>query len=633
MFADMVGYTALMQDNEAEAKLKRDKFRTTLEKSITGLNGKILQYYGDGALCTFSSAIEAVSSAVESQLIFLQDPTVDVRIGIHTGDIVFDGEGIFGDGVNVASRIESIAIPGSIMISEKLFDDIKNHQEFLTRSMGLFEFKNVKNAIEVFAIANEGIVIPKRSELKGKTKERIKSIAVIPFINMSNDTDNEYFSDGITDELINTLTRVNGLQVTSRSSSFAFKGKNEDIREIGKKLNVNSVLEGSVRKAGDKVRVNAQLVNASDGYHLWSNSYNRNLEDIFELQDEIALKIANSLREKFGVQGKEDQSITRPTENVEAYNDYLLALFYQNKWTQTHVAMAIKMYHQVIIKDPGFALPYAGLAQCHSFLGSTGYRIPAEAFHEAEAMAQKSLQIDPNNVEAYLARAGAQFFFYWNWNKATGLLDSALEINSNSPEAHLFYSMYHIIMGDYDQARRSIDNALVIDPLSTHILRTKADIFYFEDEYEAACNLYQKILEFDPNYKAAEEFMGWAKLMMGQYDEAFKIFRKLENTTYAIKPEAQLGYAYALAGNTALAEEYLSKVETRSQTEKDKSYNYDLATLHTGMGNIDKAFQYLTACVDERLGQMIFFAQSPIWRPLKNDARYQQIIEKIGLDA
>ena len=293
MFSDMSGYTALMQQNEQLAKDKRRRLKEVLETSVSVYNGKILQYYGDGALSIFNSAIDGVNCAVEIQQTLQQEPKVDLRIGIHTGDISIEDETIYGDGVNLASRIESLAVPGSIFISEKVFDEIRNQENLTAREMGYFELKNVIKPVRIFAIDNKGLVVPTRDALKGKTKQPANRLAVLPFVNMSADPENEYFSDGITEELLNAFTKVDGLQVTSRTSAFAFKGKNTDIREIGIQLNVDRILEGSVRKAGNRVRITAQLINAADGYHIWSENYDRNLTDIFEVQDEISSIIAN----------------------------------------------------------------------------------------------------------------------------------------------------------------------------------------------------------------------------------------------------------------------------------------------------------------------------------------------------
>ncbi|MCW8813874.1 MAG: adenylate/guanylate cyclase domain-containing protein, partial [Ignavibacteriaceae bacterium] len=281
MFTDMVGYTAMMQENERQAKILRDKHREVLERLILDHRGQILQYYGDGTLAIFGSAIEAALCGSKIQQELQKEPKVPLRIGIHAGDIVYDDEGIYGDGVNIASRLENICVPGSVLISDKINDELKNQKEISSVYIGRYELKNVKHPVKIFAIDEFGIVVPTPSQIEGKVSTSNNSIAVLPFINLSTEKDNEYFSDGITEELLNALAKVEGLSVTSRTSSFAFKGKNTDIREIGKKLGVKTVLEGSVRKYGDRVRVTAQLIDSENGYHKWSENYDKKLEDIF----------------------------------------------------------------------------------------------------------------------------------------------------------------------------------------------------------------------------------------------------------------------------------------------------------------------------------------------------------------
>ncbi|HEY8968830.1 MAG TPA: adenylate/guanylate cyclase domain-containing protein, partial [Puia sp.] len=288
LFADITGYTAIMQENEQLARLKRKRFKDILTGAVQTFEGKILQNYGDGSLVIFNSARQAVCCGINMQTLLQEEPRVDVRIGIHLGDVSVEEESIYGDGVNIASRIESAAIPGSILISGKVYEEIKNQHDITTLELGFFEFKNVKEAISVFAVTNDGIVVPSRAALKGKTKTPVNRVAVLPFVNMSADPDNEYFSDGITEEILNTLTKIDNIQVTSRTSVFAFKGKSIDVRDIGAQLNVDKILEGSVRKSGNRLRITAQLINAADGYHIWSENYDRNLTDIFEIQDEIS---------------------------------------------------------------------------------------------------------------------------------------------------------------------------------------------------------------------------------------------------------------------------------------------------------------------------------------------------------
>ncbi len=321
MFADMTGYTALMQEDEKNATILRERQRYILDTVIPAHNGKILQYFGDGTLSIFDSAFNAVLSGIEIQNELQKDPKVLLRIGIHSGEIVYNHEGVYGDCVNLASRIEGLSAPGAVLISDKVYDEIKNQKDIKSIHLGKFSLKNVKRRVDVYAIANEGLAIPTPAQTGVKAGSE-KSIAVLPFVNMSADPENEYFSDGISEEILNSLTRVEGLQVTARSSSFFFKGKNEDIRQIGSKLGVSNVLTGSVRKAGKRIRTSVQLVSAADGYHIWSEVYDSDIEDIFQVQDEISLKILNRLKENFEIKSKEP-IVKAPTENPDAYNLYL----------------------------------------------------------------------------------------------------------------------------------------------------------------------------------------------------------------------------------------------------------------------------------------------------------------------
>jgi len=632
MFTDMVGFTALMQEDEIKAKSNRDRHRQVLTQAIPSHDGKIIQYYGDGTLSIFGSALDAANCAVAIQEEMLKEPQIPVRIGIHTGDIVHDEEGIFGDGVNVASRIESLAIPGSVIISDKVFDEIKNHKSIKTFALGAFELKNVRRSIDVFAISNGQLVVPRREQMQGKVKERIRSVAVIPFVNMSTDTENEYFSDGITEELINALTKVDGLQVTSRTSSFSFKGQNVDIREIAKKLDVQSVLEGSVRKAGKKVRVTAQLINASDGYHIWSETYDRALEDIFEVQDEISRKIANKLRKKLTTDEKKEQIVTASTENLTAYNYYLRGLYESNKWTPPDALEAVKYYKKAIEEEPEFSLPYGKLAADYAFLGITGFMNVAEAKQKVLDYGVKALHLNTEDIEALLALATVKFFIDWDWESALENVIRAKEINPDAPNARIMHALYHVIYSQYDLGINEMQEALRIDPLSTTTNRTMADFYYFMGEYDAAIALYDKILSFDPGFKAAKEFKAWTLLMKGEYDKAIDLFKSMgKETVHAIKQDTQLGYAYALKGEKEIALKFLEDLKKKAQSETDVSLSIDFATLYTGLGDIDNAFEYLERCIEERIGAMIFLQQSPVWNPLREDSRFKQLTDRMGL--
>ena len=365
MFTDIVGYTALMGRDEQMAFKLLDTNRQIHKQAIEQYNGKLVKELGDGVMASFNTVSDAVNAAIKIQKACTGSKELSLRIGIHEGEIIYENNDIYGDAVNIASRIQTLGIPGSILFSNKVNDEIKNKSEFQTISLGNFEFKNVNEPIEVFALANDGFPVPKRSMMEGKLKKKNllkrnvvlalsfimivlaaffiyknffaknnnvqvidKSIAVLPFVDMSAGKDQEYFSDGLSEELLNLLSKIPELKVIGRTSSFSFKGKNEDLRIIGEKLGVANILEGSVQKEGNKIRVTAQLIKTADGSHLWSDRYDRDLEGIFKLQDEIANAVVKELKLKLLT--KPDAIPSSPS-NTEVYNLMLQGNYFLEK--------------------------------------------------------------------------------------------------------------------------------------------------------------------------------------------------------------------------------------------------------------------------------------------------------------
>jgi len=632
MFADIVGYTSIMQEDELAAKELRDAHRHDLHKLLESHNGKVVQYYGDGTLSIFGSSIDAVNCGVEIQRKSQKDPVVPLRLGIHAGDIIVDNEGAYGDGVNVASRIESMGKAGAVLISDKVYDDIKNQPTLKCRSLGQHSFKNVKRPIEVFAMAADGIVIPSRGELSGKVEEKVRSLAVLPFVNLSADKENEYFSDGITEELINALSKIDGLQVTSRISSFALKGKNPDLKEIRELLDVNSVLQGSVRKAGDKVRISAELVSTLDGLSTWSARYDRELKDIFEVQDEISTSIATQLRKRLSSEEQKKNVVKASTDNVNAYSNYLMGKFHYNKWSVSHVLEAVSFFEKAIDEEPDFAPAYSGLASCYTYFGNSGHLAPMEAADKAEKFASKGLSLDPNLAEAHLALSVVNFFFRWNWGNGRKEAEAALDLNPGLTDGYILMAVRHLVTSEVELAMLELEKAYRIDPLSTGVLRTLGDNHYLSGDYEQAIEYYDKALGIDPDFRPGKEFKGWALLMMGEIDAAIKIFKTLGGgVTFSVKPYTQLGYAYALKGELVEAHKYLKELKGMAKKDNISTYNFDFAILYTALGKSDKAFDYLEKSYKERFGSMILMNLSPIWKPLHGDDRFHSLIQRIGL--
>ena len=628
LFADMTGYTALMQENEHLARNKRKRFKDVLESTVQQHDGKILQYYGDGSLSIFNSAINSINCAISVQQQLQLEPKVELRIGIHTGDVVIEEESIYGDGVNLASRIESLAVPGAVFISGKVYDEIKNHESIKTHELGLFELKNVKEPVNIYAIANRGIVVPSSAELKGKTKQPVNRLAVLPFVNMSADPDNEYFSDGITEELLNALTRVEGLQVTSRTSAFAFKGKHDDIREIGRKLNVDKILEGSVRKAGNRVRITTQLINAADGYHIWSENYDRDLTDIFQVQDEISGIIANRLRENLSIEQKKESLVKAPTRNVEAYTLFLKGMHFSNKLTPADYLKAIEFYEQAIQLEPGYAQAYAMIASAYSYLGTTGQVNPDKAFDIVNRYSEKAMQLDNTIAESHIAKATVHLIYEWNWQAAYEALQKAIRLNPAAAGAYQMMALYYIFTEKIPEAVKVMEQAAEMDPLSPPINHFLAETYFFAERYDDAIRVVDKLLEINPQMRIAIETKGWCIGMKGDWKKAAEYFMEVHRlTNHPLKGLSPLGYAYAKLGQTDKALDIIAKLEQRQKEEPGVVIDGDILGVWWALGNKDKVLYYLEKCLEKRMGPVNFFLMYPPMKGLTDDPRAAKLIE------
>ncbi len=629
MFTDMVGYTRLMQKDEGLAKSLRDRHRTVLKNEISEHEGEIVQYFGDGTLCIFPSSILAVRCALKIQNQLLQDPKVSLRIGLHSGDIVHDDEGIYGDGVNIASRIESLAIPGSVLFSGKIMDDIKNQTDLKLKSLGEFSLKNVDDPIELFALTNSPLAIPKSENMIGKGQKLTKSLAVLPFVNMSNDPENEYFSDGITEEILNAVARIKEIRVTARTSSFAFKGKNVDIREVASKLNVDHLLEGSVRKSGNRVRITAQLISAKDGFHLWSENFDRKLEDIFAVQDEIAQIITEMLSERLLKTTKKAELPKSTTQNLEAYNLYLKGNFHWKKWSPEGVKKSIAFFEQAIALEPDISLPYTGLAAAYIFLGITG-NMKGTAFGKASEAAHKAITLDDQHDGANLVMGMIKFMYEKDNEAARSYFIKALNINPGNSEGHHYYAMYLSNTGNFENALKEIKKAHQLDPLSLIILGSLAEINFFSGYNKKAIELYHQALELDPNFRAAWEGIGWVYAKEKKYDEALEAFRKFQKMTGSkLKGLNGLGYTLGRLGKTEEAQECLRLLEERKQKDENIILDMDFAMVYAGLDDWDKVYDHMKAAIEGNMGGL-FLNVHPMWEEIRQIPRFRELLSEHG---
>jgi len=648
MFTDIEGYTAIMQESEEKAITIRNRHREILQKEHEQFNGRIIQYYGDGTLSTFQSVVEAVQCALSMQQKFQQSPKVPVRMGIHIGDIIFNEEHIFGDGVNVASRIESLGVSGSILISDKANDELHNHPELETVSVGIFQFKNVKRTVEVFALNHADLVKPTRNSLKGKTVEEkdheqeiqkksvqgktipLKSIAVLPFVNMSNDPDQEYFSDGIAEEIINSLTHLKDLNVAGRTSSFQFKGKNVDLHELGEKLSVHTVLVGSVRKQGNWLRITAQLVNVKDGYHLWSEKYDREMNDVFAIQDDIALAITKKL--KLTLLKKDRELMTKSyTQNTEAYELYLKGRFYIAR-RGASVISAIQCFQKAIAMDPGFALAHAGYADANLLIAIYGLLPPKQALAHAKQSAEKALQLDPSLSEPYCTLGYYYTCFEWNWPEAKKNFLKSIELNPRYADGHLRYGWNYLacVEGRFDEAEKHGEIAINLEPLSSLCYANHSFILHCAGKFKEALAHCKKGIELDANSFICLVTDGCTLMALEQYKEAISSF---ESATKLINRHSFTAHSFiwidCITGHAEHARLLMNELKERSKTEFVGNTLSALSAAY--LNDLDESFDYLEKACDDR-DPILIMLKYEQWVPasLKADPRFQKLLERIG---
>lgn len=631
MFADMVGYTKLMQQDESMAKLKRDQQRKIVDEKILNHRGQVMQYYGDGTLSMFSSAIEAVHAAREIQLELQKDPVVPMRIGIHLGDVVYDDEGVYGDAVNLAARVQALGIPGSVMISGKVFEEIKNHPGTRVEAFGEHELKNVFTMTSIYALADEGLQVPDQHHIQEQTGSYQNSIAVLPFANFSGNNEDEYFSDGITEEIINALVKVNNLEVTSRTSVFGYKGDNRDIRQIAKELNVATILEGSVRKAGNRIRVTAQLIKADDGFHLWSENFDAEMKDIFDVQDEISQKIVEKL-EADSYFDKSNKLYEASTDSIVAYNHYLEGLYYWNKRNPESVRKAITLFDKAVNYCTTYTHAYSALANCYTFLGAIGQMTSLEAFSNAEEYANKAVDLNSNRAASYAALGFVHLFSKWNFDVAESNFRKAITLEPDHIDARIGLGYLYRALGEHDRMIHHFKAATKLEPLSLPAKADLAKAYLSNHNHAKSLQIFDEIIDFDPLFRMAYEGKALTYLVINDLDNAWnyasKYFEILNNPDFG---SGFLGYLSALRGDHKNVEDNLVGLKKRAEKNPEQDLSIDFAFIYSGMGDFDSAFHYLNQAVDKKLGAIVFLDTFLPLHSLSKDPRFQLLRDRIGL--
>lgn len=460
------------------------------------------------------------------------------------------------------------------------------------------------------------------------------SIAVLPFRNISSDKENEYFSDGITEELINALTKVNGLRVIARSSAFAFKDRDIDPREVGSQLSVAYMLEGSVRKAGNKVRVSAQLIKTSDCFHLFSEVYDRELKDIFEVQDEISNKIAQKLTDKIGIQSSSLSLVTSSTENIEAYELYLKGRYNLNIGSLEATKTAIQYFEVSLKKDKDFVLPIAGLAACYTFLGGSGLMQIKEAFEKAKEYANKTNLIDENVADTHLALANSSFWCDWDFENTGNSIRKAIQLSPGTSSIHGFNSVFLMAGGKLNEALIEAKLAIQLDPLSQKGKFRLGELYFRSGRFIEAIEIFDEILLENSFYTQASIFKAWCHLFLGDLDLAISIFTAIPiSAGEAITFYGGLAFAYYKQMQHGKVLECLQNFSSEINKGNKHWLNYNYTLIFRALGETEKMYEYLEKCLEEKSTPLIFVNADPVWDEYRSDSKFIKLVEKSFISA
>jgi TolB-like protein/class 3 adenylate cyclase/Flp pilus assembly protein TadD len=470
MATDVVSYSKLMQSNETDALAALTTIREATQNQIKQYRGRIANTAGDSVLAEFGSAVEAVSCAMALQQDLsgrVESGGLQVRIGIHLGDVVDKGGDLFGTAVNVAARLEGIAQPGGIVVSAAVRDAIAGKLAASFTDLGLQALKNIEEPLRVFALSPR-VASPSNAMREPLQPPKKPSIAVLPFDNLSGDRDQEYFADGIVEEIITALSRFRGLFVIAINSSFAYKGRAVDLKEVGRELGVRYILEGSVRKAGNRVRITGQLIDASTGVHLWADRFDGALEDIFDLQDQVTASVVGAIAPKLE-QAEIARTKHKPTENLDAYDYYLRGLSAVYEWTKEGNAEALSNLYKAIELDPKFATAYGLAARCYSQRRAGGWTEdrPWEVV-EAERLARRAAELGKDDALALCTAGIALAFVVGDVENGSALMDRAIVLNPNLAWAWHFSGWSKVLLGEPEAAIERTAHALRLSPNDPH---------------------------------------------------------------------------------------------------------------------------------------------------------------------
>ncbi len=636
MFTDMVGYTALSQKSEANAFQLLEEHRKIVRPFFPKHNGLEIKTIGDAFLVEFASALEAVRCAFEIQQSLNElnsgrpaNEKLFLRIGVHLGDVIHGQSDVYGDAVNIASRIEPLADSGGVCITAQVYDQIRNKFEFPFSSIGKRELKNVSEPTEVFRL-----LLPWQKESGSKTSFDARRLAVLPLSNISPNPKDAYFADGMTEELITVLSQLHGLRVIARTSSEHYTGKEKRVSQIAQELQVGSVMEGSVRMAGERIRVTVQLINAANEEHIWSENYDRKLDDVFAIQTEIAQQVAQSLKLRL-LQGEKDRLNARATENIPAYVNYLKGRGLLHRRNPDELKKAKELFEATLAEDPNYAPGYAGLADAYFLMGDY-FVLPFQiARPKARELASKALQLDPNLAEAH-ATLGVLFTSDYDFTKANEEFRRALGLNPSYASAHQWYAYALGTLGMYQKALEELRLAEEADPLSIAILHGQFQYLASLGRKAEAERILKKMLEVDPDHWMTRDSLGSSYYLEGDYHQAIKVTLAASALPANSGNPALIGglvMIYAAMGDEENAKKWLR--ELTAIPEENTWRNTMIYVAHAALGDVDEFFVFANRAFEEKTLAFIDLRLIDRWIPsarkIREDPRFSELFSKAGL--
>ena len=634
MFTDMVGYTALGQRNESLSLALVEEQRRLIRPILARHNGREIKTIGDAFLVEFPNALDAVRCAYDIQratrefnISLPEEKKVRLRVGLHLGDVVESQGDISGDAVNVASRIEPLAEEGGVCMTHQVHDQVEGKFELPLVSLGPKSLKNVKAPVEVYKVVMPWEEAGEQPEA-GQSPNRI---AVLPFVSFSPDPADDYFANGITEEIISTVSGISGLSVISRTSVMGYKGTTKRVGEIGRELKVGSILEGSFRKAGNKIRVTTQLIEVAGDRHLWAQSYDRDLDDVFAVQSDIAKQVADSLRVK--ILPLEETIIAKaPTSNSEAYSLYLKGRQLWNERSKESIGRAVECFKQAVADDPSFALGYSGLADCYYILAANHNEELDVNYPRAKELVQRALRLDPNLAEAHATLAALYEFRDFDLKEADAEFRRAIELKPSYAAVHNWYYLLLMNLGELSRAEEEIKRALELDPLSLVINSNYIFFLEHKGEYGRAKEQALKTVGLHPNAVMAHETMLWFYLKRGLLDD----YKRELGVYIGLPAEKDAGSIMALRaglhflkGEREEADKILTEIESR---QKELNFSaYSIGGMSIFFGHVDRGFEWLERAYQERDPGVLAIKNDLSLDGVRSDPRYLDLVKRLGL--